>query len=44
MHLGFMFQLIFFFRILMSLKAHFSHRSISPHEVCTKEFQVLGGQ
>ena len=44
MHLVFMFQLIFFFRILRSWIARSSHRSISPHEVCTKEFQVLGGQ
>ena len=44
MHLVFMFQLILFFRILMSWKARFSHRNISTPEVCTKEFQVLGGQ
>ena len=42
-HLLFMFELIFFFRILRSWKPRFSHRSISPHEVSTKEFQVLGG-
>ena len=41
-HLVYMFQLIFFFRILRSWKARFPHPSISPHEVCTKEFQVLG--
>ena len=40
---GFMFQLIFF-RILRSWKARFSHRSISPHEVWTKEVHVLGGR
>ena len=43
MHFVLMFQLIFFFRILRSWKSRFSHRSISPHEVFTKEFQVLGG-
>jgi len=43
-HLVFMFQLIFFFRNLRSLKARFSHRSISLHEICTKVFRVLGVQ
>ena len=42
MHLGYMFQLIFFFRILRSWKSRLSHRSISHHEVWTKEVQVLG--
>jgi hypothetical protein len=43
-HLVFRFQLIFFFRILRSWKARFSHRCILHHEVCTQEFQVLGVQ
>ena len=42
MHLGYMFHLIFFFRILWSWKARLSHRSISHNEVRTKEVQVLG--
>ena len=42
--LVFMFQLIFIFRILRSWKARFSHRCILFNEVCTKEYQVLGGQ
>ena len=42
--LGFMFHLIFYFRILRSWKARFSHSSISHHEVCTTEFQLLGVQ
>ena len=44
MHLVFMFQLIFIFRILRSWKSRSSHRSISPYEVFTKDFQILGGQ
>ena len=44
MHLVFIFQLILFFCILRNWIARYSHRSIAPHEVCTKEFQVLGGQ
>ena len=40
----FMFKLPLIFRILRSWKARFSHCSISPHELCTKEFQVLGYQ
>jgi len=34
----------FFFHILGSWILRFSHRFISPHEVCTNAFQVLGGQ
>jgi len=34
----------FLFSHFEELKARFSHRSIYPHEVCTKEFQVLVGQ
>jgi len=40
-HLVFMFQLILFFRILRSWKERFSHWSISPHEVYTKDFRYL---
>ena len=28
----------------VELNTRFSHRSILPQEVCTKEFHVLGGQ
>ena len=41
--LGFYVSADFLFRILRSWKARFSHRSISPHEVCTKDSKVLGG-
>ena len=30
--------------LVFSFKSRFSHLSISPHEVCTKDFQVLGCQ
>jgi len=43
MHLVFV-SADFFFSHFEELKTHFSHRSISPHEVCNKDFQVLGGQ
>ena len=33
-----------FFRILTSLQARFSHRSILIHELRTEEFHVFGGQ
>jgi len=41
--LGFYVQLIFFSHI-EKLKPRFSHRSISPNELCTNETKVLGGQ
>jgi 3-phosphoglycerate kinase len=28
----------------LNSKARFSHRTISPHEECTKDFQVLAGE
>ena len=43
-HLVFMFRLSFFFRILRSWKARFSHHFISPNELCTNEIKVVGGQ
>ena len=43
-YLFFMFRLVFFFRMLISWKATYSHLSISLLELCTNEFRVLGGQ
>ena len=42
--LGFYVSADFLFSLLSSWKALFSHSSISPTEVYSKEFQLIGGQ
>ena len=36
--------MLFIFRILKCLKAHFSHLSISLYLLCTNDYRVFGGQ